>query len=167
MEDMLNRLGIGDPQALFLCSSIMVRIHLSSTVGGERRTPRNPFQRTTAPHSSRSLFSTTPPSSCCHHHRCPVREAIGWRRFAYGRPRNTICPRRILWSWNIADRKGVVPLIPHESHSSYRTYRQCCLLEVHPGGGGVSLFLNDWAPFYIHHSDSETFRPARNRRTTA
>ena len=149
LEDMVNRLGIGDPQALFLCSSIRARIRLSSTVGGERRTPRNPFQRTTAPYSSRSLFSTTPPSSRSHHQRCPVPKAISWRRFVYGRPRNTVCPRRILWSWNIVDRKGVVPLIPHESHSSCRTYRQCCLLEVHPGGGEGSLFLIDWAPCII------------------
>ena len=34
----MNRFGIGDPQALFLCSRIRVRIHLSSTVG-ERGEP--------------------------------------------------------------------------------------------------------------------------------
>ena len=70
----MDGLEVGNPQAFFLCDGI----------SGDRTPPdpekkhtlSDPFQRDTAPYSSRSFFSTTVNSSDIHHHVCPVRDFV-------------------------------------------------------------------------------------------
>ena len=67
VENMVDCLGVGDPQAFFLHSNINVSVP-RRRAAENKCTPSDPFQRAMVPYSSRIVLSTTPNSSCCHHH---------------------------------------------------------------------------------------------------
>jgi hypothetical protein len=57
-----------------------------------------------------------------------------------GECRNTVYPRWILRSWDIADRKGAIPFVQDVGRCGSANC-ECCLLRVHPEVGRDRLYL--------------------------